>query len=129
METSIVIARILTLAYLSMALGIIVNPKYYKEELPKLLDSSIYITIYGGLAAIIIGGLITYYHNTWEGNWTVSITVLGWISLIKGVYFFLFPRHISLYKNNLFHTNNLLKILVPFLLILGGFFGYFGFIN
>ncbi len=128
METSILIARILSICYLAFALGIVVNGKYYQRELPKLVASAT-IVLYGGFMAIVFGLLILHNNNTWESDWTTIITVIGWIALFKGVLLLVFPTHISIYKNNLLNPKYLDKIIFPVVLIFGLLLGYFGFIK
>jgi hypothetical protein len=43
------------------------------------------LTYFMGFTAVIIGFLMMNYHNVWEKNWTVLITIMGWLALIKGV--------------------------------------------
>ena len=57
METSILIAKILATVYFSFFLGLLFSSKYYKKELPKLVDNSAYL-ILGGYMAIVFGFLI-----------------------------------------------------------------------
>jgi hypothetical protein len=46
-----------------------------------------YITLLMGLITVIL-------HNIWVANWKVAITILGWITLIKGIMKVGFPEHI-----------------------------------
>jgi len=64
MSTSILIARILAIIYLSFGFGLIFSSNYYKKEIPKLLDNTGYLFL-GGIMAIIAGFLIISYHNHW----------------------------------------------------------------
>lgn len=127
METSQFIARILAICYLSFGLGLVFSSKFYKREIPKLVDNPA-LLIYGGLGATILGYLIIHYHNHWVMDWTVVITIIGWIALVKGVTLLLFPESYKIYKNNILHENVLLKLFIPITLIVGLFFAYFGFI-
>ncbi|MEK9516494.1 MAG: hypothetical protein VWZ97_00590 [Flavobacteriaceae bacterium] len=128
MEISILIAKILGLSYLSLALGILFNTSYYRNELVKILDNSA-ILLYGGFLSIVLGLIIINYHNSWNDDWTTVITIVGYVALVKGMVLLIAPGSASLYKNNIFHPNNILKVLVPMLLVLGLLFGYFGFIK
>ena len=127
METSVLISKIIGVIYLSFGVGLLFNRNYYKKELPKLLENTSYL-IFGGFIAIIIGSLIIENHNFWVKNWTVIITIIGWIALLKGIALLAFPSSFSSYKSllnsELFH-----KILGPLVLIIGIIFLYFGFLN
>lgn len=128
METSILIARILAISYLAFGLGLVVSPKFYKREIPKLVENPA-LLIYGGLAATAVGYLIIHYHNIWDGSWRVCITIIGWIGLIKGVTLLVFPDLYKGLKNSVFYADYMLKVFIPLTLILGLFFGYFGFFH
>ena len=42
--------------------------------------------------AIVIGLLNILFHNIWEPNWKLIITLFGWIALFEGIALFAFPR-------------------------------------
>lgn len=125
METSIFIAKIIATIYLSFGVGLLFNRNYYKKEIAKLLDNSAYI-ILGGIIAIIFGLLIIENHNYWVKNWTVLITIIGWIALIKGIFLLAFPRSLNFFKP-MFKTKYLTKFLTPLTILFGLVFAYFGF--
>ena len=127
METSILIARILSTCYLAFAFGILFNGKYYQRELPKLIDNATVI-LYGGFMAIVFGFLILHNHNNWNNDWTTIITVIGWIGIIKRVLLLAFPSHINIYKGNILNPDYQIKLIFPIALIAGLLLGYFGFI-
>lgn len=127
METSILIAKIIGLIYLSFGVGILLNGNYYKKEIPKLLENTAYL-ILGGFMAIIVGILIIDNHNYWVKNWTIVITLIGWIALLKGILLLAFPTLVKVYKP-LFNSESFYKILGPLVLIFGLIFTYLGYFN
>ena len=126
MDTSIFIARILAVVYLSAAVGFLLSADYYKKVLPKLLNDPTYFLM-GGMMAIVLGFFMITYHNFWVKDWTVIITVFGWIALIKGIFLVALPTSFDVFKP-MFTPANMTKIWGPLVLIVGLFFGYFGFI-
>lgn len=125
METSILIAKILATVYLSFSLGLLFSSKYYKEKLPKLVDNSSYL-ILGGFMAITFGFLILEFHNYWDSDWTIVITIFGWLSLLKGIILIVFPQMFTGYNSTILKSENQ-KYILLLVLIMGAFFGYFGF--
>jgi hypothetical protein len=125
MVTSILIAKIIAVIYLSFGFGLLFNSNFYRNEIPKLLDNAAYLLLIG-INAIIVGVLITQYHNHWVKNWTVIITIIGWIALIKGIFLLAFPKIMKFYKP-FFSSDSLYKVLTPCVLIFGLVFVYFGF--
>ena len=126
MEVSIIVAKGLALIYVSFAIGLLINPEYYRAQMNKMYDDGTYL-ILGGFLAIVIGVLILQYHNIWEGNWTLSVTIVGWISLLKGITLLALPKWVL--KTRSFFLKPQLTRLIVFLLIIGSFFGYYGFVH
>lgn len=61
----------------------------YTEE-KTITVSTGYITFLLGLATVVA-------HSLWVADWRVSVTVLGWITLLKGVEKIAFPNRINKY--------------------------------
>ena len=94
METSIIIAKIMGIIYVSFGIGLLLNGEFYKREIPKMVENTSFLML-GGFLAIVFGVFIVEYHNRWEGNWTVIITIIGWVALLKGVSLIAFPTFIG----------------------------------
>lgn len=122
---SILIARIFATIYLSIGVGLIVNGKHYKKGLESALDNFTLLII-DGFLRIAIGYFIIYHHNVWEKGWQLSITLMGWASLIGGVFVLAFPTFLRPLKP-LLKSENIHKLLTPLVLLMGIFFAYFGF--
>lgn len=66
------------------------NPKRIKQIVDDLQDQKFVILI--SFIAIVIGLLNVLFHNIWEPNITILVTLFGWAALIKGILLFTFPR-------------------------------------
>ena len=119
METSILIAKIISVIYLSFGIGLLLYSDFYKTAIQKMLDDSIFL-------AIIIGFVIIQNQYFWVNNWTVLITIIGWIALIKGILLLAFPKFTTGFKP-LFQSDKLYKFLAPLIIVFGLVFAYFGF--
>lgn len=125
MTISVFLARLFAIVYLTFSVGFFLNADYYKKTLSRLLDDfgAMYL---GGFMSLVAGFSIISYHNIWENNWTVLITIIGWGALVKGVFLLVFPKSLSIFKP-LFKAENLDKfIFIP--IIIGLVFAYFGFL-
>ena len=91
-----------------------------------MYDDSSYL-ILCGFIAIIIGFLIIGNHNIWEKNWTVMVTIIGWIALFEGILLLIFPKYILIFKP-IMTPKNINIIIIPIAFIVGLVFAYFGFI-
>ena len=66
------------------------NPKRIKQIVDDLQDQKFTILI--SFLAIIIGLLNILFHNVWEANISLVVTLFGWLALLKGIMLFTFPR-------------------------------------
>ena len=66
------------------------NPKRIKQIFADLKDEKFLIIT--AFIAIMIGLLNILFHNIWELNWKLIITLIGWISLFIGLALFIFPN-------------------------------------
>lgn len=127
MELSILIAKIMAVIYLSASLGAFFSRDYYRK-----LSEDIYknagLTYMIGFIAVIVGFLIVDYHNLWGRDWTVLITIIGWLALIKGILIIVLPKLIQR-LSAIFLTDRALKIIPYVTLSIGLLFGYFGFVH
>ena len=61
-----------------------------KQIFDDLNDEKFLITT--SFLAITVGLLNILFHNIWEPNWKLIITLIGWISLYIGLFLFIFPK-------------------------------------
>jgi hypothetical protein len=66
------------------------NPKRIKQIFTDLKDEK--FLIISSFMAIIVGLLNVLFHNIWEPNWKLIITLIGWVSLYIGLSLFIFPK-------------------------------------
>jgi hypothetical protein len=127
MELSKLIARIISVVYLSAALGGFFSRDYYSRVLDDMYKNAA-LTFLMGFAAVIFGFLIVQYHNIWTVNWTVLITIMGWLALLRGVVLIAFPRFLQRLSTPFFSAIGL-KVLSYIMILLALVFGYFGFVR
>lgn len=66
------------------------NPKRIKQIIEDIQDEKFTILI--SFLAIIIGLLNILFHNVWEANIRLVVTLFGWLALLKGIVLLTFPR-------------------------------------
>ena len=66
------------------------NPKRIKQIFNDLNDEK--FLIISSFIAIIVGLLNILFHNIWQPNWKLLITLIGWVSLFIGLSLFIFPK-------------------------------------
>ena len=124
METAIIVAKIIGIIYVSFGIGLLLNGPFYKREIPKMIESSSFLML-GGFVAIILGVYIIEKSFNWQDNWTIIITIIGWIALIKGIILIAFPTFIGAKFSNFFTKINT-SYLGVLLLLFGLVFWYLG---
>ncbi len=93
------------------------NPNRIKQIFNDLKDEK--FLIIGSFIAIIVGLLNILFHNIWEPNWKLIITLIGWIALLKGMFLFIFPQRTVAWLELI---NIKLVQVLYLLLFLGGIF-------
>lgn len=127
MEPSILIAKITAVIYLSASLGGFFSRDYYRRLAEDMCRNAT-LTYMMGFITVILGFLIVHYHNLWGRDWTVLVTIIGWLALIKGILIIVFPKFMQRLSEP-FLTERVLKIIPYVTLFLGLLFGYFGFVR
>lgn len=125
MELSNVIAQILGVIYVVVGLGFLLNQDYYRKAIKQIVSGAA-VPYFGGVAALTVGYLITYYHNIWEKDWVTLITVVGWLALLKGFIYLMAPDFGIKLANNMLKKSNP-GVWGIFIFALGLVFVYFGF--
>ena len=93
METSIFLAKFWGWYLIIFFLVLSFNPKRIRQIFEDLKDQKFVILI--AFMAIVIGLLNILFHNTWEPDWTVIITLMGWSVLLEGLLLLAFPNLIA----------------------------------
>lgn len=93
------------------------NPKRIIQIVKDLKDQK--FVIITSFMAIIIGLINILIHNIWESNWTIIITLIGWISLSMGLSLFIFPSKTVKWLN--FINIKFVQLLYMLLFLIGIF--------
>ena len=123
-EISIFMARIIALIYIPLGIAMMTGQIKAKEMFADYEKSSV-TTLFVGIFAVIAGTFLATYHNIWVKNWTIIVTILGWVAVVEGVLFIAFPKP-ALNVGKKISKNE--KAWSFFALIVGLILGYFGFI-
>lgn len=92
MGNSIFLAQLLGPIYLIVGLGMLLRGAHFKKVYDSFIKNEGLMYL-AGLLALILGLLIISVHNRWSMEWTVILTVIGWVSLLKGAMLMIFPEY------------------------------------
>jgi uncharacterized protein YjeT (DUF2065 family) len=120
------IFQIFSLFYITVGIGILVNPGFYKKLFEDFIDNAAILYL-GGIMALTIGYLILTFHNTWTKDLSVIITIFGWLAMIKGLVILIRPKIIITLSKAMVQKENILKIEAIVIIILGLAFSFLGF--
>jgi len=93
MENAIMIAKILWPILALFALSLLLNPGMYQKMIKEFEKSSSWMVM-GGLLSALVGILIVGSYRVWSFDWTLIVTLIGYLSLLKWVTLLLFPSYI-----------------------------------
>lgn len=85
------LAQILGPYCLIAAIALFTGEDMMKKAFQEFLKSPALLYL-GAVLALLFGLFIVATHNVWVKNWTVLITILGWLALIKGTVLMVWPK-------------------------------------
>ncbi len=124
--SDIQIFQIISLVYLAVGIGIFINPDFYKNLLESFIED-ITALYFGGIMALVIGYLIVAFHNTWTKDFSVIITVIGWMGLLKGIVILGLPKIMIALTKAIATKKNFLKIEAIAIIVIGLALAFLGF--
>ena len=128
MDVSIFLAKALGLYTLIMAIMMFAKEKKVKVIVKEICNNPALLFL-SGCKTLMIGVLLIIAHNIWVYDWRVLITLVGWLTFIKGIIRTLFP-HISVrIMNKIMKKKSYYQGVSVIALLLGVILCYFGFFS
>jgi hypothetical protein len=126
MVISLFVAKILGLFLLILGVAFLLNLKEYRKMAEDLVKERS-LLMCKGVASVVLGAVLVVKHNVWNTDWTLVITILGWVWLAGGALSLLFPRVAmniakAVLKQNIILAGSVLMILA------GAYLAYVGFL-
>ena len=100
------------------------NKSYFNAVITDLANSKglLWVT---GFITFVMGTVIVALYNVWSADWRMLVTLLGWLTVIKGAVIMLFPSSMTLLYRR-FLSNHLLTYSGIYALLLGGLLLFLG---
>ena len=118
------LANIWGLSFIIVALSLLIYQKNIKR-LFELAKNEINL-FFCGVCSSVVGITMILAHNLWVSDWRVIVTLLGWISLARGIMLLFLPEMvINLHKK--MEDNRWLSPALVVTVLLGCILIYFGF--
>lgn len=94
MDISIFLAKVMGLYFIIISLSLLIIKNRMKSIISGIFrNSSLQFVM--GFIILIIGLLLVISHNIWTNSWQVLITIIAWLTLIKGILNLSFPKIIE----------------------------------
>ena len=126
MISSVVLAQVFGIYLAVMGISLLFNPKYYNEAAADLFAHK-GVLLLSAIMTLILGIILVLSHNLWVNDWRVIVTMLCWLTFIKGVVRVVFPCFDQKWKTC--YDKCCIIFSGLFCLGLGGVLLYFGFKN
>ena len=127
MDISIFLARFFGIYLFIAGLLHFTRREFIRKAADQIFESE-GLVVTTAILSLIIGLLVVLSHNVWVFNWRVTITIIGYMGLLKGVLRLFVPRMSDqkLFKKMLRGDNpiyiGIISWIIGFFLIYEGFF-------
>jgi hypothetical protein len=119
MKRSRFIAKLFGVTGIIFVLIMLVTGGGLLERLTVALSDPGYL-LNSGIMTLIIGVALVVGHNVWDGSWRVVITVIGYLSLLKGIAILAWPDSLVILAKNMIESG-----MIPVqMFFAGAFYGW-----
>lgn len=126
METSQLIARFIGPVMLVAAVSALLNTKQVMAIFEDFIKSPALIFI-AGVMTLVMGLTLVNFHNHWVADWTVIITIFGWIGIAGGIMRMAFPMFAIDMGKKMIGQTKMLVVIGIINILLGSFLTYKGY--
>lgn len=126
MDLSIFLARFLGFYFLIVAVIGLIRKKQFETLLIDTVSSKSLLA-FTGILSLLFGLAIAIAHPVWEWNWRGLITLLAYLSIVKGVIRLAFPSEAHEWILKWVHKGYWTMIAI--LAVLGLYLAYYGIIS
>jgi uncharacterized membrane protein HdeD (DUF308 family) len=126
METSLFLARLMGPAAIVMGAAMLINPVNMREMANDFLEHRGLIFL-AGILTLVAGLAIVLTHNVWVAGWPVIITIIGWLSVVGGIFRIVFPDSVKSIGEAMLQLSGGLTAAGVALALIGGTLCYVGY--
>ena len=127
-QTSIFLAKLIGPMMVVMGLTMLINPTRIRKMAEEFLESEALIFL-SGMLTLPAGLAIVITHNVWSMEWTVIITLLGWVMVFAGVARMTMPGAMQTIGSAMLDRSSYLPIPGALWVLLGAYLAYRGYIG
>lgn len=118
------LAEVWGISIVVVALALLIKEKHLKRLFAKIeSEESLFVW---GLVSFVLGIGMVLAHNIWVESWPVIITILGWLTLLKGLALLFLPEQMKAWSKKI-ENKQWLPIALVVLVFAGLIITYLGF--
>jgi hypothetical protein len=126
MQRSIYLAKLIGPVFVTMGVGMLLNAPIFRILAEQFLSSYALIFL-AGLLTLSAGIALVLAHNVWVGDWRLIITLIGWLSVIGGMFRIVAPNLVVRIGGAAIGHGAVFMVAGFAVLVLGGVLSYFGY--
>lgn len=126
METSLFLAKLIGPVVIVIGAAMLINQVNMREMASDFLQHRGLIFL-AGILTLLAGLAIVLTHNIWVAGWPVIITILGWLSVIGGIFRIIFPDSVKAIGEAMLQKPGLLTVAGVVQAVIGGWLCYVGY--
>jgi hypothetical protein len=105
---------------IAVSAALLINRRTVADLVTGTLNGPEFI-FFSGIFTLLAGLAIVRTHNIWSAEWTVLITILGWMCVIGGVIRIIWPERVTQLRNSVMQSENAITAWALVALLLGAF--------
>ena len=118
------LAQIWGISLVIVPLALLINQKYLRRLFVEIENEA--SMFFWGIISLVIGLAMVLSYNVWTKDWSVIITIFGWLSLIKGLCLLFMPENAKKMAKKM-ENQQWLPIALVVAIFIGLVITYFGF--
>lgn len=105
---------------IAVAAALLINRRTVADLVTGKLNGPEFI-FFSGIFTLLAGLAIVRAHNVWAAEWTVLVTVLGWLCIVGGLIRIIWPERVTTLRATLMRSENAVTAWALVALMLGAF--------
>jgi Kef-type K+ transport system membrane component KefB len=123
--TALFLAQFWGLVFIIMSVGMFIRRENVRAIVKMAQDEG--ILVFSGFIGVMLGIGHILLFNEWSSDWTVIITLIGWVSLFKGIIRVFIPKWTQKFVKNFHSTSSNTTSALIIIFILGLYLAVKGF--
>lgn len=94
MDNSKFLGKVIGIYLIIVSVAMFLDRAQFVTIVKQLIDN-VPLMFVVGFFTLIIGILMVVAHNIWQWHWRLIITIISWLTLIKGISIIFYPQYID----------------------------------